>query len=73
MTATEFNRINAKSCVQNGVNIVSMPFNPKARAIALIDGQDKYIFINSNLGEDKRPELIKEGFQKLSNLEVQND
>ena len=77
MTEAKLNRILKNSHIENGVNIVMMPFSPKVTVLAAVaeweDGRERFIFINSNRSKDKRPELIKVGFQKLNRLEASND
>ncbi len=63
MTYSQFKRIDKRSYTQNGVLIVTLPLNNKGGVV--IDGNDKYMFINSRLREKSRTEAINLGFQKL--------
>ena len=61
-TLTDFKYIMRQRYIKDGILIVTLPLTGSGAAV--VDEDNKYIFINSKLPNAKRSQLINEGLRK---------
>jgi hypothetical protein len=62
MTKEQFKHIDRQSYTKRGVLVVTVPI--KAKGVAVLDREDKYIFVSSKLPRAARSKLINKGLEK---------